>query len=60
MLVLTRKYGEAVIVAPGTTRETKIVFLGMRGKEGRIGFLANDGATILREELILNCERKGA
>lgn len=48
MLILTRRIGEGVYVGD----DVKIVILGIRGSQVRIGIEAPDDVNIVREELL--------
>ncbi len=48
MLILTRKVDETIIIG----NDIKVVVLGVKGQQVRIGIAAPDDVTILREELV--------
>lgn len=48
MLVLTRGVGEALLIG----RDVRVVVLEVEGRKVRLGFVAPDGTSILREELL--------
>jgi carbon storage regulator len=48
MLVLSRNVGEGVVIGNGI----RVVVLGVRGNQVKIGFTAPDDVRILRTELV--------
>ena len=48
MLIITRKEGESFYISGGI----KVAILSINGRQIRVGVLAPDEATILREELM--------
>ena len=49
MLVLTRKPGEKVVIDGGI----QVIVTSIQGSQVRLGFIAPDGVTIVREEVAL-------
>jgi len=54
MLVLSRKEGESIVIAPGTPHECRITLVDVRGDERkvRLGFDADRSVQIWRSELL--------
>ena len=52
MLILTRRVGESIIIELPTGEQIKVVVLGTKGNQVRIGTDAPDNIQIMREELL--------
>jgi len=54
MLVLSRREGESIVIAPGTPYECRITFIGGQdeGRKAKLGFEAARSVRIWRSELL--------
>ena len=59
MLILTRRVGKTIIIETPAGEHIKVVVLGVKGNQVRIGTEAPDDISIVREELLERLQNQG-